>query len=244
MVVGVPVPPINLNTMITEVEQAHPDGDPLDLLEKAVAIASNFTELSDHLVGHFVDHARDRGLSWTQIGERLGVSKQAVRKRFAPDDLTPESAAARQKAFDRYTPAAQRAIALAQDIAQRRRHHAVGTGHILLGVCRETSGPGVRIIEASGLAVYAVERAVFVRLEEPEGEAPEPIPFDDDAKKVLELTSRAALRLGHEHIGTEHLLLGLLRQKTGTAALVLGEMGLAAAAVEAEVVRWGNTDPA
>lgn len=242
MVVAMSGPPINLNTMITQVEQEHPDGDPLDLLEKAVAIAGGITELSDHLVGHFVDNARDQGLSWTQIGDRLGVSKQAVRKRFAPDDLTPESAAAGQKAFDRYTPAAQHAVALAQDIAQRRQHQAVGTGHILLGVCRETSGSGIRILEAAGLAVHAVERAVFVRLDEPDGAPPDQLRFDDDAKKALELTSRAALRLGHEHVGTGHLLLGLLRQRTGTAAVVLTEMGLAASAAEAEVVRLSGSD--
>jgi hypothetical protein len=239
MVVGVSGIPINLNTMIAEVEHAHPDGEPLDLLERAIALAGGFTELSDHLIGHFVDHARDQGLSWTQIGERLGVSKQAVRKRFAPDDLTVEAAAAKQKAFDRYTPAAHHAIELAHDIAQRRHHHVIGTGHILLGVCRETSGTGVQIIEAQGLAVYAVERAVFVRLDEPEGEPPDHIPFDDDAKKVLELTARAALRLGHERVDTGHLLLGLLWQKTGTAAGVLAEMGLGASAVEGEVVRRG-----
>ncbi|WAL64712.1 ATP-dependent Clp protease ATP-binding subunit [Amycolatopsis cynarae] len=228
---------VSLGEMISEVQSAHPDGDALDLLEEAVAVAGGLAEVADHLVGHFVDNARGQGLSWTQIGARLGVSKQAARKRFAPDDIPPEPSVVKQKAFGRYTRAAQHAIVLAQNNARRHHHHYIGTEHILLGICQERSGLGVQAIAAAGLTVAAVERAVIVRLRDPSSEVPERIPFTDSAKKALELTLRAALRLGHEQVGTEHLLLGLQAQQTGLAALVLAELGLTPEAVEAEVIR-------
>ncbi|HVV17857.1 MAG TPA: Clp protease N-terminal domain-containing protein [Pseudonocardiaceae bacterium] len=234
--------PVRLDELIDHVQRAHPDGDPLDLVEAAVATAGDLTEVADHLIGHFVDHARAQGLSWTQIGARLGVSKQAVRKRFAPDDVpadaaSPNNQTAKQKAFGRYTRAAQHAIVLAQDNARHYRHDHIGTEHILLGVCQEHTGLGTQAIAASGVSALAVQRAVVARLPSPDADVPERIPFTEDAKKVLELTQRAALRLGHDHVGTEHLLLGLQAQQTGTAARVLADLGLNPAVVETEIIR-------
>src|SRR5882757_6626743 len=123
-----------LSEMIRRVRQARPDGDPLDHIEVAVALAGSLNEVADHLIGHFVDEARNSGLSWTQIGTRMGVSKQAVRKRFAPEDVPPEPSAIMDKMFGRYQESAKHAIVLARDYARERHHHFIGTGHLLLAV--------------------------------------------------------------------------------------------------------------
>lgn len=244
MVVAMTDHPARLDALINQVQRAHPDGDPLDLLAEAVATAGDLTEVADHLIGHFVDHARGQGLSWTQIGARLGVTKQAARKRFAPDDVPPEPSTVKQKVFGRYTRAAQHAILLAQDNARRHHHHYIGTEHLLLGVCQERTGLAVTAIRAAGASVAAVERAAVDRMRAPSGEVPERIPFTRNAKKVLELTLRAALRLGNEHVGTEHLLLGLQAQQEGIAAQALADAGLDPATVQAEVVRLVAENPA
>jgi hypothetical protein len=232
--------PVGLSEMIGRVRAARPHGDPLDQLEEAVSVAGGLNEVADHLVGFFVDNARDSGLSWTQIGGRLGVSKQAARKRFAPDDIPLEPSAVKEKAFGRYTQAAQHAIVLARDNARKYHHHYIGTEHILLAVCQKRKYLGALAIAAAGVDVDAVERAVVEQLGGSSSEVPELIPFTGNAKKALELTLRAALRLGHEQVGTEHLLLGLLAEQSGLAAQVLKAQGLDLAKVEAVVVRLGE----
>ncbi|GAA2334565.1 hypothetical protein [Streptomyces violaceusniger] len=108
--------PVQLTSLIAHVQQAHPEADPLDRVEAACRAAAELEEVGDHLVGHFIDEARQAGLSWTQIGERIGITKQAARKRFAPRDIPEEPAAPKEKVFGRYTEDARRAIA-----ARRRR---------------------------------------------------------------------------------------------------------------------------
>jgi Clp amino terminal domain, pathogenicity island component len=222
---------VSLRVLIDRVREAREDGDSLDRVEEAVAMAGTLTEVADHLIGHFIDEARRDGVSWTQIGTRLGVTKQAVRKRFAPDDVAPEPSA-KDKAFGRYTQAAQHAIVLARDSAREHHHHYIGTEHILLGVCQKRNYPGAQAIEAAGVSVDALEQAVVARLGEASAEVPEMIPFTAKAKKVLELTLRAALRLGHEQVGTEHILLGLLAEGTGLAGQILTEHGIDEARIE------------
>lgn len=228
---------VRLDDLIDRVRTARPDGDPLDRLAEAVATADELTAVADHLIGHFVDQARDAGLSWTQIGERLGVTKQAVRKRFAPDDVPPESSTRADKLFGRYTGPAKHAVVLAQDASRRAHHHYIGTEHLLLGVCRRRTGLGARVLTAAGSSAGAVERLTADRLGGPSTEVPERIPFTAKSKKALELTLRAALRLGHDHVTTGHLLLGLSAERTGLAAVVLTAQGLDTGTLETTLVR-------
>ena len=225
-----------LGELIAQVQAAKP-GDSLDQVEEAVAVAARMNEVGDHLIGHFIDVARGEGLSWTQIGTRLGVSKQAARKRFEPGEVSAESSALKEKAFGRYSAVARHAIVLASAAARQHHHGYIGTEHLLLGVLREPEGLGVRVVAATGPAPDVVERVVVARLGEPSEEVPEMIPFTGKAKKALELTLRAALRLGHERVGTEHLLLGLVEERAGLAATVLAGLGFEPPAMEAEVVR-------
>ncbi len=143
--------------------------------------------------------------------------------------------------FKRFTDRARRVVVLAQEEARRLRHDSVGTEHILLGLIREGQGEDVaaRALESLGLDPDAVRQQVeeITGRGEGEQEATGHMPFTPRAKKVLELSLREALQLGHEHIGAEHILLGLLREGDGVAAQVLVSMGADLNRVRAQVLR-------
>lgn len=224
--------PVKLGTLIEYVDGAK--GDPLDKLEAAYTIAGTLSEQADHLIGHFVDQARRSGASWTEIGARMGgVTKQAARKRFTAD-FDEE---VKEKAFGRYTPRARQAVVLAQEAAREHHHNYIGTEHVLLGVIGEREGLAVKAIEACGVTAESLREAVVARLGEPSEELPALIPFIAKAKKALELTLREALRFGHNYVGTEHLLLGLIAEDTGLAAEVMRDQGLTDDRVRPELER-------
>src|SRR3569833_307402 len=112
-----------LRFLIRYVAEHAPDDDPLDRLETACVTASELDEIADRLINHFVTEARDAGLSWTAIGARMGVTKQAVRKRFQPRDIPDEPAVQKATVYGAYTEPAKRAVALAQWAAQQHHHH-------------------------------------------------------------------------------------------------------------------------
>jgi len=129
--------------------------------------------------------------------------------------------------FERFTNRARRVIVLAQDEARLLGHNYVGTEHILLGLLAEGHGVAARALESLGISLDAVRQQVEEiigrgREGPPEGH----IPFTPRAKKVLELSLRESLDLGHTYIGTEHILLGLIREGEGVAAQVLVGLGL------------------
>jgi hypothetical protein len=123
--------------------------------------------------------------------------------------------------FERFTERARQVVVLAQEEARTLKHNYIGTEHILLGLLREQEGLAARVLESLDITVERV-RAQVVRIvgsgeEVPSGQ----IPFTPRAKKVLELALREALSLGHNYIGTEHILLGLVRENEGVAARIL-----------------------
>jgi ATP-dependent Clp protease ATP-binding subunit ClpC len=128
--------------------------------------------------------------------------------------------------FERFTERARRVIVLAQDEARSLGHSYIGSEHILLALIREGTGAGSKALEAMQISPDAVRRQV----EQITGRGQTPpkaghIPFTPGAKKVLELSLREALQLGHHYIGTEHILLGLVREGDGVAAQVLVALG-------------------
>jgi ATP-dependent Clp protease ATP-binding subunit ClpC len=127
--------------------------------------------------------------------------------------------------FERFTDRARRVVVLAQDEARRLNHNYIGTEHLLLGLVHEGKGVAARVLEALDISLAAVrqqvEEIIGTGQESPSGR----IPFTPRAKKVLELSLREALQLGHDYIGTEHILLGLLREGDGVAAQVLVSLG-------------------
>jgi ATP-dependent Clp protease ATP-binding subunit ClpC len=130
--------------------------------------------------------------------------------------------------FERFTDRARRAIVLAQQEARALDHHYVGTEHILLGLVHEGEGVAARAFTALGISLPEMRQAVGAIIGRGTSSPPESgrIPFTPRAKKVLELSLREALELGADHIGTEHILLALVREGDGVAAQVLRDAGV------------------
>jgi len=138
--------------------------------------------------------------------------------------------------FERFTDRARRVVVLAQDEARLLNHNYIGTEHILLGLIHEAEGVGAKALEALGVTLDAVREQVRDIIGEGNQAPTGHIPFTPRAKKVLELSLREALQLGHNYIGTEHILLGLLREGEGTAVKVLSRLKAEPAAVRQEVI--------
>src|ERR687888_378280 len=127
--------------------------------------------------------------------------------------------------FERFTDRARRVVVLAQEEARMLNHNYIGTEHILLGLIHEGEGVAAKALESLGISLEAV-RAQVEEIIGQGGSSPSGhIPFTPRAKKVLELSLREALQLGHNYIGTEHILLGLIREGEGVAAQVLQKLG-------------------
>ena len=127
--------------------------------------------------------------------------------------------------FERFTDRARRAVELAQEEARRLNHNYIGTEHILLGLIREGEGVAARALESLGISLEAVRQQVEKIIGRGQQAPSGHIPFTPRAKKVLELSLRESLQLGHNYIGSEHILLGLLREGDGVAAQVLVRLG-------------------
>jgi ATP-dependent Clp protease ATP-binding subunit ClpC len=127
--------------------------------------------------------------------------------------------------FERFSDRARRVVVLAQEEARMLNHAHIGTEHLLLGLVHEGQGVAAKALEALGLSLEAVRREVEETIGRGEQAPDGHIPFTPQAKKVLELSLRESTQLGHQYIGTEHILLGLLHEGEGVAAQVLTKMG-------------------
>jgi ATP-dependent Clp protease ATP-binding subunit ClpA len=127
--------------------------------------------------------------------------------------------------FERFTDRARRVVVLAQEEARMLNHNYIGTEHILLGLVREGEGVAAEALESLGISLDAVRQQVEEIIGQGQEAPSGHIPFTPRAKKVLELSLRESLQLGHNYIGTEHILLGLIREGDGVAAQVLVRLG-------------------
>ncbi|WBB70574.1 Clp protease N-terminal domain-containing protein [Micromonospora sp. WMMD812] len=219
--------PVRLDEMIQAIKTAH--SEPLDQLTDAVIVADHLGEVADHLIGHFVDQARRAGASWTDIGRSMGVTKQAAQKRFV--SRPAEAPLDPQQGFSRFTPRARNVVTAAQDEARATGHAEIRPEHLVLGLLSEPEALAAKAIVAQGVSLERVREVATAVLGSPSsGEVPELIPYDAQSRKALELTFREALRLGHNYIGTEHILLALLELEDGTG--VLAGLGVDKAAAE------------
>src|SRR6201991_1738808 len=128
--------PPRLDDLITAIQGMNPDGNALTRLSNAVLLGERLGELADHLIGHFVDQARRSGASWTEIGQAMGVSKQAAQKRFVPKE-SGEPLSADLRMFARFTPQARTVTIAAHQEASTARNERVGTEHLVLGLLHE-----------------------------------------------------------------------------------------------------------
>jgi hypothetical protein len=224
--------------------RARADDDPLAQLQEAAGLKQEVDDLTDALLGHFVDQARRSGATWTQIGEALGVSKQAAQQKHA----SAGSAARRvlssigQKlfadGFRRFTARAKAVVVAAQEAAIGCGADEIGSEHLLLGLYAEPEGIAVRVLDELGLDRAAVTAAVLAASPEDATPTRGHLPFGEGAKDALEGALHAALELGHNYIGTEHILLGLLRLDDGSLGVtLLTDAGITTESAREAVVR-------
>jgi ATP-dependent Clp protease ATP-binding subunit ClpC len=139
--------------------------------------------------------------------------------------------------FERFTDRARRVVVLAQEEARMLSHNYIGTEHILLGLIHEGDGIAAKALESLGISLEAVRAQVEEIIGQGQQAPTGHIPFTPRAKKVLELSLREALQLGHNYIGTEHILLGLIREGEGVAAQVLQKLGADLNRVRQQVIQ-------
>src|ERR687896_150355 len=139
--------------------------------------------------------------------------------------------------FERFTDRARRVVVLAQEEARMLNHNYIGTEHILLGLIHEGEGVAAKALESLGISLEGVRQQVEEIIGQGQQAPSGHIPFTPRAKKVLELSLREALQLGHNYIGTEHILLGLIREGEGVAAQVLVKLGADLGRVRQQVIQ-------
>ncbi|MCB5909515.1 Clp protease N-terminal domain-containing protein [Streptomyces pinistramenti] len=222
--------PVRLDDLIEAIKKVHTDA--LDQLSDAVVAADHLGEVADHLIGHFVDQARRSGASWTDIGRSMGVTRQAAQKRFVTKESGEADLDPRQ-GFSRFTERAKNVAVASQSEARAAGNDKIRPEHLVLGLLHEPDGVAAGAIVAQDVPLETVRQAAGAALPEAADELPDLIPYNPAAQKALELTVREALRLGHNYIGTEHILLALLELEDGTG--VLSGLGIDKARAEAHI---------
>jgi Clp amino terminal domain, pathogenicity island component len=217
--------PVPLDNLISYVKARHPDGGPLDNLGDAVVVGGHLTDQADALIDHFVDQARRTGATWSEIGTKLGVSKQAAQKRFVFhwEDMEEPKQGGR---FSRFTPRARTCVLAAQSAARAAGAPAVDVTHLVVGLLAEPAGIAAIIIHEARVTDDQI-RAIFAPagdVADVQDQAVKPggLPITGALRSVFKETLHAALRRGHNYIGTEHLLLGLLAEDSDTATRLNG----------------------
>lgn len=204
--------PVSLDTLIAFVHAIHPEGDALDALSDAIRVSRRTEDQADALIGHFVDQARRTGASWSQIGESMGVSKQAAQQRFVarPSDLI---AGGKARILERFAPRARNVLVVARQLAaddvqasETEPRHLVGA---LLSEPDSVAALAVRALGVSTESVFAALRLPpLVALDSTATtEQTRSLQFGSDAKKLIAHALDIALHYVHNYIGTEHLLL-------------------------------------
>jgi hypothetical protein len=221
---------VNLRHLIEQLDADLSTADSLSKVTEAQQRARTLSGIGDQLIDHFVSKAREAGTSWSQLGEALGVSKQAAQQRF-PAGRWPEGA------FSRFTMRARHVVVLAEERARDLRHGQVDTEHLLLGLLGEEEGLGGKVVISAAGSREAAENVVREALVPGSDNPRTHIPYSELSKSVLKATLDVALEMGHNYIGTEHILLGLLRVPECRGAQLLDRIGVTYQAAHAELVR-------
>jgi len=180
------------------------------------------TATTDAALGYFVDQARRAGHSWAEIGASLGVTKQAAQQRQLSRNVT---LGVGPVTFERFTVRARNVVSESKTVAVELGHNYIGTEHLFLALYKEPEGLAAVVLNEAGLTEERASEAVLARVAR--GSSGNPMaPFTPKAIAVFSNALTIALELGHNYIGTEHLLLGLHRSD-GVAGNVLADAGLA-----------------
>lgn len=221
--------PQTLSSLIQDVEEHAPSNEPLDLLATAASTVEEVNDTADALLSHFVDRTRRAGHSWTEIGKALGVTKQAVQKRFTGEEKREP------RGWERFTSRA-RAVASTHAFAASDElgNNYVGTEHLLLAMWGEPEGIAAKVLTHSGLtrdqAIAAID-ALIPRGSQGRGG------YTPRAWVAIENATKVADDMDHNYVGTEHLLLSLLSGVGGVAEHVLTENGQGLDVLRAAIAR-------
>ncbi|MDI2131055.1 Clp protease N-terminal domain-containing protein [Yinghuangia seranimata] len=217
---------ISLADLIARIDEELPDAGDLARISEAHLRAQTLSALGDQLLDHYVGKARQAGVPWSEIGNAIGVSKQAAQQRHA---------------FERFTDLNRHCIVLAQEAARTHKHDSIGTEHILLGLLGETRGLAYEVLTAKTGSEQRVRDAIEEAMQPAGTKAPRGhIAFRPESKEAIEQASRASADLGHDWVGTEHMLLGLIRVEASVAARILHDLGFTSDELH-ETVRAGTS---
>jgi ATP-dependent Clp protease ATP-binding subunit ClpA len=217
-------PAPGLQELIESVEADASSNDALEQLGHASRTATGLEEISDALLSHFVDRSRRSGHSWTQISAALGVTKQAAHKRFSFAAATFEP---HSPTFERFTPRAKAVLDAAAEHAHLHGRTHVTTDDILIALFQPAEAIAAQILREAGITREACERHLGTGpATRTDAESTDRRLFTEQAKNVLKSAVEEALRLGHNYIGTEHLLLGLYLDPEDSAPTTLRDLGL------------------
>jgi ATP-dependent Clp protease ATP-binding subunit ClpA len=232
-------PPPNLQDLIDTVHQDAATSDSLDQLVAAAATVAQLEDTNDALLGHFVDRCRREGRSWSEISGALGVTKQAVHKRWATSIADKIITSVPSPTLERFTDRARRVLAAAIRMAGDDGQQQASSVHLLLALFTEPEGVGARALQemditdaALAAAATRVEKAAPADTagatgadDDAEPGAQVPKRFTADGRRALRNALAVALEHGHNYIGTEHVLLGLIRDPDSPAAVILATAG-------------------
>ena len=225
-------PTPELQDLIQSVRDESADGNLLAQLTKASEYAGSLSDLGDRLLDHFVQECRAAGISWAELSTALGVSKQAAHKRFTG---AGPGIGLGTGMFQRFTDRARKVVVEAQEQARGLGHPNIEPEHLLLALFQEPEGIAALALARLNVTYDQVVEQVVARTPRTDDARVGHIPFTESAKALLKATLEEALGMGHNYIGTEHLLLALHHEESNTAARILTELGADDAAVRAAV---------
>jgi ATP-dependent Clp protease ATP-binding subunit ClpA len=209
---------ISLDSLIEDVEQRAPSAEPLAMLATASATVSDLSDTTDALLSHFVDRSRRAGHSWSEIGEALGVTKQAVQKRFTGEKQWLKGSQA-------LTPRARATLMdHAAKAAKELGHTSIGTGALLLAIWGEPKGLAAQALKKAGVTRAKTVKAIQALAPRGDGYLGG---YTPRAWQVMEASIGTAAAMGHNYVGTEHILIALLSgEEESVAVKALDSLGV------------------
>ncbi|MET7477175.1 Clp protease N-terminal domain-containing protein [Streptomyces sp. NPDC005648] len=205
---------ISLADLIARLDEDLPDAGHLTRISEARLRAQTLSDLGDQLIDHYVSKAKAAGASWSEIGDAIGVTRQAAQQRHTSNP------------FERFTKLNRHSIVVAQEAARTHKHDTIGTEHVLLGLLGEPQGGAYKVLVAEAGPERKIRDAVEATLPPAGRKAPRGhIPFRPETVEAIGEASRAAAEFGNDWVGTEHALLGLIRTEESVAARILRDLG-------------------
>ncbi|MGH3649875.1 MAG: Clp protease N-terminal domain-containing protein [Acidimicrobiia bacterium] len=216
--------PLEFQRLVRSIESSG-GSDPLRRLTDAVILAARIEEMADDLIGHFVEEARSSGASWADIGQSMGMTRQAAQKRF----VGRRSRRGKRSSFflTRFADEARGIVRGAERVARSAGSDHIGTEHLILSLVDNRDGIATRALSELGASVDQLrETSKSALTEGTEAQSQGHIPFAADMKKVLELSLRETIRSHDKHITEKHILLALLRDDKSFGPELLKDNGI------------------